>query len=483
MKKIWPLITGLNLITAIVLLNVVLSFYPFLRIDLSQNKIYSLSEATKKIVRELDDIINIKVFLTADLPPEARPVAANLKTVLEECARLNPKRLKIEYKDPSKDEKVKEEAERAGISPLQFSSIKGDKFEMQNGYFGLTINYGAKQEVMPVAGDVGNLEYFLMSGIKKVSQKETPTVLLADGIGQQETKYLRKYLANDYLVEEVELKDEIKLNDKADSLMMIGQKTKLSDKILGVIKDWVAKKKGLIVFLDKISVNGQMAGEKIADTGLESILKDKGMEIENKLIVDKSAAIANFRTPNGAFITQYPYWLQIRPENIDRNSPVVSGINSLMIPWASPIKLDGNAKPLYTSSELSLTTDSFTDLSPMNKNNVISGETNKEVVGAINVDGAKVVLVADSDMIRDQFVANNEQNLTLALNLVDYFSQDPRLMLIRSKTLRNNSLIPVGDRIKMMIKAGTLSSPVLALLIIGAVSSLLRKKKNGEWQR
>ena len=46
----------------------------FKRIDMTDSKQYSVSTATKKILKSLDDIINIKVFFSKDLPPLQQPI-------------------------------------------------------------------------------------------------------------------------------------------------------------------------------------------------------------------------------------------------------------------------------------------------------------------------------------------------------------------------------------------------------------------------
>src|SRR4030043_1166083 len=196
MKK-YQLVTGINLIAAIVLVNVILNFYPFWRIDLTRAKIHSLSPATVKITKNLNDLVNIKVFLTQDLPPAVRPVMSDLKTVLEEIARLNQSKIKVTYLDPNKDQGAATEARNYGIQALQFSSVKSDKFEVQTGYFGLALVYGEKSEVLPVASDVGNLEYFLMSAIKRLSSDKIPAVALADE-NSSETQILRGVLGKSY---------------------------------------------------------------------------------------------------------------------------------------------------------------------------------------------------------------------------------------------------------------------------------------------
>jgi ABC-type uncharacterized transport system involved in gliding motility auxiliary subunit len=203
------------------------------------------------------------------------------------------------------------------------------------------------------------------------------------------------------------------------------------------------------------------------------------MEIENKLILDESSAIANFQSQQGSFLSRYPYWIQIRPENMNKDIPALSGINSVTLAWASPIKMSGGAKALFTSSELSKVEDSNVDLSPAVKYDFKASE--KSVIGALNVDDRKVALVADTDFIKDKFMVNNQQNLLLALNLVEYFSQDQSLLAIRSKEIKSNPLSPIEDGTKQLIKIVNIALPVVLLIATSVIINTARKKSGRKW--
>ncbi len=42
----------------------------FFRLDLTENKQYTISDATRKIVGNLDDLVNVKIFFSHKLPPQ-----------------------------------------------------------------------------------------------------------------------------------------------------------------------------------------------------------------------------------------------------------------------------------------------------------------------------------------------------------------------------------------------------------------------------
>ena len=485
MKKFWQTITGVNLIIAIIAINVVVSFLPTWQIDTTKDKLHSLSETTKKTVKGLNDVVTVKVFMTADLPAEVSPIAKDMTVILKEFEQLNQGKLKVSFADPNKDQNALKDAEKYGIQTLQFSSVKSDKFEVQNGYFGLVMLYGSKQEVLPVINDVGNLEYYIVSGIKRLTSKELPTVALyedeTDAGSGSNIQYLRKFLARSYQVVPVSLDGDSQIPSDTATLVIEGRSKKIDDKGLKKISDWINSGKGLVVFLDRVSVGTNMEAKKLETTGLEKLLADKGLSIEDSLVVDYNSTVANFQTKNGSYLVKYLYWPQVLAENIDTKNPVFSSINSLNLAWASPIDLSNGAKALFTSSKNAQIDDTFKDITPVTKV-TLSGDKKKFVLAGINSsNGIKVALFGDTDMIKDQFVVNNQQNLVMALNMVDYFSQDSSLLQIRAKTIRSNPLKTITDPQKIMVKWADTGAPIVLLVAIYFLAAWLRKRKINSW--
>lgn len=472
--------SSINLIIVLVLLSVAAYFLPQLRLDLTKNQIHSLSPATKTMVSNLKDVVAVKVYISSNLPSEAKSVADNLKTILKEYSGLNKNKVLVSYYDPTKDETAKSDALKYGIEPIQFNSVKADKFEVSEGYLGLVMLYSGKQEVLPIASDVGNLEYYLTSNLKKISENNLPELLLASGNGEIETsqlQYLEKYLETTYKITPVDLSKEKTLPTTGSVLVLVGPKTAFNKDQLALVKQWVeVDKKGLMVMLDSYDVSSSLTAEKVASSGLEDMLKSWGMEFKNVVVADSSAAIASFQTNNGGFYVQYPYWVKVRAETINSKVPAVSGISSLTMPWSAVINVTSPAQSLVDSSDQSWTIDN-PNFSPTNQL-TMPQNTKKETLAAINTSGIKVALIANSFFIQDNFVQNNQQNLVLALNLVDYLSQDSSLFQIRSKLVTQPMVIELSDNAKQAIKWINIVGPVLLLAAAGLVFGLARKRKN-----
>ncbi|HRS22745.1 MAG TPA: Gldg family protein [Candidatus Woesebacteria bacterium] len=473
-KKInLPLI---NLGIILVLINLLLTFYPSLKLDLTQDKVHSLSPISKEIVRNLDDIVNIKVLMSPDLPVEVKPATDKLKAILAEFNRTNRRKFKVAYLDPAKDENAQAMAASLGIRPIQFNQIKKDKLELQNAYLAVVIVYGQKQMVINL--DLQNMEYLIISSIKKLINEKSPTVALFSE-NNNDLQYFRQYLSKDYTVINADLFSKNEL-PPADTLIIAGLSKKLDDKNLNKIKEWLKTQKGLIVFLDRIGVDENMISQRYDSTGLESLLAENGIKIEDKLVLDGSAGVATFNTVDGRILVQYPFWPLIKPENINSRLPVMSGIDSLQLAWASPLTIDDKILPLFTTTDKAEVTDNFNDLSPLTK--LGSTPQQQQILGAIKTDdGQKLAVVGDADFIKDNFIVSNDRNLYFALNLVDYFSGDSSLMTIRSKALRISPLRETTDQEKLIIRIVNLVLPTVILSLIAFIIIKRRKLFNKQF--
>ncbi|HMK38220.1 MAG TPA: GldG family protein, partial [Bacteroidota bacterium] len=118
----------------LIALNII-SIRIFARFDLTRNSQFTLSEASKSLVRSLDDKVTVRAYFTEDLPA---PYNNNRRALLDELndyrayARGN---FQFEFVDPS-GEKGEMDAQQQGIAPLQVQVIKEDKAQVQRAYMG-----------------------------------------------------------------------------------------------------------------------------------------------------------------------------------------------------------------------------------------------------------------------------------------------------------------------------------------------------------
>jgi ABC-2 type transport system permease protein len=167
-----------------ILLNLWLAPVAQARVDLTEGGEYSLSETTEGILAGLDEPLVIRAYFSEKTHPLLAPLVPRVKDLLDEYRAVGGAQVRVEVVDPSKDEKLEDEAkELYNISSVPLSFASRTERSVLNAYFHVLVAYGDQHEVLtfndlievkPVGvGDVQvglkNLEYDLTRTIKKVT--------------------------------------------------------------------------------------------------------------------------------------------------------------------------------------------------------------------------------------------------------------------------------------------------------------------------
>jgi len=162
----------------IVLINLV-GITLFFRVDLTQNKIYSLSDASKKAVARLSEPLTINVFFTENLPAPHNNTKRYLRDILEEYSLYGGNFFNFRFYDVSpekegisdKAEENRKIAEDYGIYPVEIRMVEKDELKYKKAYMGMVIIQGDLIEKIPAITSTDGLEYKLTSTIEKLNRK------------------------------------------------------------------------------------------------------------------------------------------------------------------------------------------------------------------------------------------------------------------------------------------------------------------------
>lgn len=171
------------IVIAIIALVNLLSLRFFGRADLTDGNIFSVSESTRDVVRDLDDIVNIKVYFSKKLPPYLTTLTRQVRDVLDEYRAYAGGNLVVDFEDPAADPETEQRVRSLGVPPVQLNIIEKDKAEVLNAYLGIAILFEDRHEVIPIVQNAANLEYELTSAIVMVASKEQKTVGFLTGHG------------------------------------------------------------------------------------------------------------------------------------------------------------------------------------------------------------------------------------------------------------------------------------------------------------
>ncbi|MFC1598698.1 GldG family protein [Patescibacteria group bacterium] len=519
------------LILAILIVLNLLSANHFGRLDLTAEKQYSVSQATKNTLKEIDDPLFIKVYFSEKLPPDLAHVSLFVKDILSEY-RSYSKNIRVEFIDPTKDPEIENEVRAMGIPPVEMQVLEKDEFKVQKGYLGLGLFFEDNTEIIPVIENTLNLEYDLTSAIKRLTATSLKTIGFLTGHEEhgisdlpymsadqtQVNNYIgvKKSLDKNYQVKTVD-----NISDKSiteiDSLIIAGPKTAFNEKELYHIDQFIMNGGQVIFLLDPVQITEGLQAE-ISQTGLEKLIEHYGIKVNQDFAIDSNNENVAFSSGYMQFLLPYPLWPRLIKDNFLTDNPVMAKLQSLSFPWVS--SLTANDKENIELSTWATTSANGGSISePFNldpqqnfkptsrektaivmeaKGQFASYFANKDVseIGTADLEDAtfspiteeqgemvlqspedtQIIVIADSDFISDDYLSRFPDNLTFFLNAVDYLTLDSDLISIRSKTILNRPLDETSDGLKTSLKVINIIIVPLIIIIIGVIRFYLRKR-------
>ena len=190
-------------VTALVILNFVLANFWLhrglpARADLTEGKDYSISQATRDLIAQLQEPLLIRGYFSARTHPLLSPLVPRVRDAIREIEFTSGGKVRAEFVDPREHPDLEEEAnQRYGIRPVPFRTEDRYQTSLVNSYFDVLLQYGDKHEVLRFTdlieikgGRTGtqlrlrNLEYDLARSIKKVLYGFQDVGALFAGLGQ-----------------------------------------------------------------------------------------------------------------------------------------------------------------------------------------------------------------------------------------------------------------------------------------------------------
>ena len=481
------LIPGVLLFTILVLLNSI-STSRFFRIDLTDNKMFSLSSSSKAVVKEISDLLTMKVFFSDDLPGEYANNRRYLQDILEEYAAISKGNIKFEF---APQDKLEEEAQKSGIMPLQLQVIENDKVEVKRVLMGMAILYEDNKEVLPVIQTTTGLEYEITTKIKQLVETNKPSVAIAQFEGQNEPyQSIQNILRQRYDVSLIKLSETIPLNISA--ILIGGITDSLSSVEKNNLSQFMDRGGNMFVSQNRVKTNLQIQQAVPIKSDIFDFLQKYGFYVEENLVTDKICGRVNVQQQMGPIRMNVPMEYPLLPiiRSFNENESIVSGLEQMQLIFPSEIKQDsssfGNVEfiPLFFTSKESGELKGSYNLSPDPQQNPFMRMFNKsnQILGArtelLNSSGIvnQVVLVSDSEFMADNGGGRSPENHIFILNSIDYLVGDQDLIALRSREITSRPLEDLSDASKKTWKWVNISAP--SLLVIGFGLVRIRKQKN-----
>ena len=161
-------------VIVLVLANLV-SSRAFLRIDLTQNKTYSLLPASRESVRTLEENLSAKVFFTQNLPAPYNSVEQYVRDLLVEYKGASDGKFSFEFYDMENPEN-QEMAQKYNLRQIQIQEVKNNEVGFKQAWMGLVLLYADRIETVDQISSTDGLEYKLTT---KIANMVSTTAALA----------------------------------------------------------------------------------------------------------------------------------------------------------------------------------------------------------------------------------------------------------------------------------------------------------------
>ena len=363
------LINFAGLIAIIVIANYILSFF-YGRFDLTEDKRHSLSPNTITLLEDdnrIEDRIFLKVYLAGDLPADIKKISNAIQEKLDEFANFSGDKIQYEFIDPNGEDdpdfnlEVQKNIYKDGIRPCDIQILKSGQLEVKTIWPGAIIEYKgitadriqffnkriiySNEDARGLADrTINNLEYQLISAIRRVTAENKQTIAFLQGhneLDAWQTAEVRGGLARYYLTKDVEINGQLNALDEVDALIVAQPKKAFNEKDKFIIDQFIMNGGKVLWFIDPIDVNRDslyMTGETFGISANLNIEKDMiykyGVRLNSNTIIDKDCAPTYVPGHQLEILDWYFY------PNLQRSThPITKNIDPVKAEYASSIDL------------------------------------------------------------------------------------------------------------------------------------------------
>ena len=140
------------LVIGIVAVVFLLSRQYFVRIDLTEDKQFTMSKATRNILHQLEDPVTVKAYFSENLPADFERVRIDFQNLLFEYNNISKGKIDYRFINPGTDPAVEQEAMQNGVQPLLINVREKDEASQKKAFMGAVVEAGTQKEIIPFIG-------------------------------------------------------------------------------------------------------------------------------------------------------------------------------------------------------------------------------------------------------------------------------------------------------------------------------------------
>lgn len=360
-------IMQLLLLLIILVLSNILAGYLFTRIDMTQEKRYSLSSSSVELAKKLDDVVYFRIYLDGDLPPGLIRLRNSMKEMLDEFRVYAGDNIEYEFVDPSANpdetERVNlyKQLSQKGLYPTNLEENQKSGQSQKIIFPGALVNYrsyevpmqllksklGSSSEEM-LNSSVESLEYEICSMIRKLTTERTQRVGFLQGQKELSTMQIAdaaNALGEFYKVDTIEIDEQLNALKDFKAIIIAGPDTAFTEKDKFILDQFVMHGGRVLWLVDQMQISMdslEASSTNVAipkNLNIDDMLFRYGVRINTDLVMDMQAAPIPIVT---GFVGNQPKqevfpWYYFPLISTDIKSPLVHNLNMIKLEFASTI--------------------------------------------------------------------------------------------------------------------------------------------------
>lgn len=454
--------TGLAVVLVLALIGMLnwLAYRHYSRADWTSSKLYSLSQKSVNILKDLKDPVKVIVFMTPQTP-----MFTETKELLTRY-QASSKLVSVEYIDPEREPlRTRQLAQEFGVQAANtVVFVAGERKKYVTADQLAEYDYsGYRMGQAPKMKAFKGEEQFT-SAIMGVVSPKTPKIYFTtghgehdpDGFGEDGLSQLKELLKRDNLTT-----DKVNLlsgavPDDCDLLVVAGPRAAFAEAEKTALKAYLDKGGRAFVLLDPV------LGPRAASSGLEEILKNYGVQVNDDLVLDPGRQLPFFDI-SAVYVTDF------------RSHPVVEGMQGLAVLLPVTRSVATTTAAGATSTTLLSTSDKGwgeTDLAAILQRRPIDKDA-RDTQGPVSLgvaaqseadkdNGWRLVVIGNSAFIMNGYLAN-AGNPNLALNAINWLVKREQALGIAPRTPEQVNLFLNASQMRNIVLISLAGLPALAI--------------------
>jgi ABC-2 type transport system permease protein len=353
-------------IIILILLNFVASFL-FHRFDLTSEKRYTLSDATKKLLSELDDVVYVKVYLEGDFPSGFKRLRNETKEMLDEFRAYSNNNIEYEFINPSENsdkkqvEEVYKQLYKKGLQRFNLEDKTDEGTTEKLIWPGAIVSYRGHevpwsllktQLGQSAEGQLNNsiqsLEYEFSSCIRNLSTMIRPEIGFIEGHGELDTLAVQDAaisLSHFYTVKRIAIDSQLDALKGLSAIIIAKPITAFSKKDKFIIDQFIMKGGKSLWLIDPLYTSPDSLrknGATLAvpyDLSLDDMLFRYGVRVNSDMVMDVQSSVIPVKTGmqgNSPTIELKPWVFSplLMPSG---NHPIVKNLDAIKVDFAATI--------------------------------------------------------------------------------------------------------------------------------------------------